>query len=231
MQLFGSGSIMQQVLDAQALLAERGISADVWSVTSYSELARDAERVERLQRMQPGAQHESYLERVLESVDGPIVACTDYMRALPASIARWVPGHFVALGTDGFGVCESRQDLRKYFEVDAASIAYAALAALRDQGRSLRKGSNHWAMGWVFSTSFPALQTPSFLDRYGLGPFTNRDRRVRRAHRKARQSASALMWCARRTLRDRFKWLFRGALQRAFENRAAQYSISTGYIR
>ncbi|SHE75391.1 pyruvate dehydrogenase E1 component [Microbulbifer donghaiensis] len=134
-QLFGSGSIMQQVLAAQALLADRGISADVWSVTSYTELARDAERAERLKRMQPEEQHTSYLQQVLGSVAGPIVACSDYMRALPASIARWVPGHYVPLGTDGFGVCESRQHLRKHFEVDAPSIAYAALAALCEQGQ------------------------------------------------------------------------------------------------
>ncbi|WP_193164879.1 pyruvate dehydrogenase (acetyl-transferring), homodimeric type [Microbulbifer hainanensis] len=133
-QLFGSGSIMQQVLEAQTLLAERGIAAHVWSVTSYTELARDAERVERLNRMAPGKKRQSYLEQVLGSVDGPIVACSDYMRALPASIARWVPGQYVTLGTDGFGVCESRQHLRKYFEVDASSIAYAALAALCDRG-------------------------------------------------------------------------------------------------
>ncbi|SDZ85461.1 pyruvate dehydrogenase (acetyl-transferring), homodimeric type [Microbulbifer marinus] len=133
-QLFGSGSIMQQVLEAQALLADRGISADVWSVTSYTELARDAERAERLRRLQPEEEHTSYLQQVLGSVAGPIVACTDYMRALPASIARWVPGSYVVLGTDGFGVCESRHHLRKYFEVDASSIAYAALAALCEQG-------------------------------------------------------------------------------------------------
>ncbi|WP_346840197.1 pyruvate dehydrogenase (acetyl-transferring), homodimeric type [Microbulbifer sp. SAOS-129_SWC] len=133
-QLFGSGSIMQQVLEAQTLLAAREIAADVWSVTSYTELARDAERVERQRRMAPEDQHESYLEQVLDSVQGPFVACTDYMRALPASIARWVPGYFVPLGTDGFGLSESRAELRKYFEVDAASIAYAALAALYRQG-------------------------------------------------------------------------------------------------
>ena len=133
-QLFGSGSIMQQVLEAQTLLAGFGISADVWSATSYTELARDAERVERLNRMEPGEKRVSYLEETLDSLEGPIVACTDYMRALPASIARWVPGPYVVLGTDGFGLCESREHLRKYFEVDAASIAYAALAALCERG-------------------------------------------------------------------------------------------------
>ncbi|MCW8127112.1 pyruvate dehydrogenase (acetyl-transferring), homodimeric type [Microbulbifer halophilus] len=137
-QLFGSGSIMQQVLEAQALLVDRGIAADVWSVTSYTELARDAERVERQKRMAPEEKRVSYLEELLGPVDGPIVAATDYMRALPASIARWVPGRYITLGTDGFGLCDSRRQLRKYFEVDVASIAYAALAALCDEGEISR---------------------------------------------------------------------------------------------
>lgn len=133
-QLFGSGSIMQEVLKAQEFLAERGIQADVWSVTSYTELARDAEQVERRNREAPGDGQRSYLQHMLSGLEGPVVACTDYMRALPASIARWVPGPYVTLGTDGFGVSESRESLRQYFEVDAASIAYAAMAALCEQG-------------------------------------------------------------------------------------------------
>ncbi|SDJ51667.1 pyruvate dehydrogenase (acetyl-transferring), homodimeric type [Microbulbifer yueqingensis] len=134
LQLFGSGSIMQQVLAAQDLLAERGVRADVWSVTSYTELARDAEQVERHNRLQPSEKRQSYLQQVLQGADGPVVACTDYMCALPASIARWLPGHYVTLGTDGFGLSESRPDLRRHFGVDAASIAYAALAALCETG-------------------------------------------------------------------------------------------------
>ncbi|KUJ84998.1 pyruvate dehydrogenase (acetyl-transferring), homodimeric type [Microbulbifer flavimaris] len=133
-QLFGSGSIMQEVLRAQELLAERGIRADVWSVTSYTELARDAERAEHQNRKEPGERCQSYLERVLSDIKGPVVACTDYMRALPASIARWVPAPYITLGTDGFGLSESRECLRRYFEVDAASIVHAAMTALCDEG-------------------------------------------------------------------------------------------------
>ncbi|WP_237065889.1 pyruvate dehydrogenase (acetyl-transferring), homodimeric type [Microbulbifer guangxiensis] len=133
-QLFGSGSIMQEVLKAQALLAAQGVRADVWSATSYTELAREADQVAQHNRINPSEQRVSYLEKTLSGIDGPVVACTDYMRALPASIAPWVPGPYITLGTDGFGVSESRECLRRYFEVDAASIACAAVAGLFEQG-------------------------------------------------------------------------------------------------
>ncbi|MEW5251182.1 pyruvate dehydrogenase (acetyl-transferring), homodimeric type [Microbulbifer sp. 2201CG32-9] len=162
-QLFGSGSIMQQVLQARELLAERGVAASVWSVTSYTELARDAERVEHRKRMEPGTGHQSRLQEALAGVEGPIVACTDYMRALPASISRWVPGPYVTLGTDGFGVCESREHLRQYFEVDAASIAYAALAALCDQGEVSGDNLRLWGTELGVFDGFPRAMENEFL--------------------------------------------------------------------
>jgi len=136
-QLFGSGSILLEVLRAQELLLERfGVSADVWSVTSYQQLRRDALVVERHNRLHPEAEPKvPYLVRALEGVSGPFITASDYLKALGDLIARWVPGRVVPLGTDGFGMSDSREALRRHFEVDAENIAIAALHALSVEGR------------------------------------------------------------------------------------------------
>jgi pyruvate dehydrogenase E1 component len=134
--LLGSGAIMRTVLDARDLLREQGVSADVWSVTSYTQLAREARETERWNRLHPEEPaREPFVERALGEARGVFVATTDYVKALPESIARWVPGDYVTLGTDGFGLSESREALRRHFEVDAASIAWAAIEALFRAGR------------------------------------------------------------------------------------------------
>jgi pyruvate dehydrogenase E1 component len=133
--LFGSGAIMTQVLGARDLLEARGISTDVWSVTSYNELCREALRVERANLLAGKADGAvPYVAQVLADEQGVFVAASDYMKALPLSISRWVPGPYVVLGTDGFGLSESRPDLRSWFEVSSRYIAWGALSALAGQG-------------------------------------------------------------------------------------------------
>ncbi len=133
--LFGSGAIMGEVLRARDLLDGLGVSADVWSVTSYNELCREGLRVEREKLLAAGgAGARPYVEELLANETGVFVAASDYMKALPLGIARWVPGPYVVLGTDGYGLSESRQDLRCWFEVSAEYVAWAAMAALHEQG-------------------------------------------------------------------------------------------------
>ncbi len=131
-QLFGSGTIMFEVLKAQGILAEKyGVAADVWSVTSYKSLYRDANDCERWNMLHPGALAKvPYVTELLKDAPGVFVAASDYMKVLPESIAQWVPGKLVSLGTDGFGRSESRASLRDFFEVDAKHIVLATLTAL-----------------------------------------------------------------------------------------------------
>jgi pyruvate dehydrogenase E1 component len=130
--LFGSGPILNEALKAQQILAEKyGIGADVWSVTSYNELRRDALAVERWNRLHPGEpERKPYLLRTLGNIEMPIIAATDYMKVVPDQIAPWLPGRLTSLGTDGFGRSDNREHLRRHFEVDGASIAAAALSRL-----------------------------------------------------------------------------------------------------
>ncbi|HZT80152.1 MAG TPA: pyruvate dehydrogenase (acetyl-transferring), homodimeric type, partial [Gemmataceae bacterium] len=134
--LLGSGPILLQALRAQEILAERfGVAADVWSATSYKELRRDALDAERWNLLHPDQPpRQSYVEQVLAKEEGVFVAASDYLRAVPEMIARWVPGGLLPLGTDGFGRSDSRQALRRFFEVDAESIAVAALYQLARRG-------------------------------------------------------------------------------------------------
>ena len=137
--LFGSGAIMTEVLRAQALLQAFGVAADVWSVTSYNELCREALHVERANLLAGDSparaeQTRPWVQQLLAGESGVFVAASDYMKALPLSISRWVPGPYVVLGTDGYGLSESRPDLRDWFEVSAEYVTWAALAALGDQG-------------------------------------------------------------------------------------------------
>src|SRR5271166_3431555 len=136
-QLFGSGTILREALRAQQILAEKyDIAADVWSATSYNELRRDALEVERWNRLHPSEpERRPYLLEALEGAEGPIVASSDYMKAVPDQIAPWLPGRLTSLGTDGFGRSENREHLRTHFEVGAEAIAAAALSRLAREGK------------------------------------------------------------------------------------------------
>jgi len=135
-QLFGSGAIMNEVLKAQEMLAERNVAADVWSITSYKALRRDGLEVERWNMLHPlEAPRQSYLSQCLADAPGVFVTASDYVKTLPDSVARWFPRPPVSLGTDGFGRSDGRQALRDFFEVDARHITFATLSALaRDDG-------------------------------------------------------------------------------------------------
>ncbi len=134
--LLGSGPILRETLRAQELLAQNfGVAADVWSVTSYKELRRDALAAERWNLLHPAEKpRASYVEQLLAKEQGVFVAASDYMKSVPEMIARWVPGGLFPLGTDGFGRSDSREALRRFFEVDAECIAVAALAQLARRG-------------------------------------------------------------------------------------------------
>jgi pyruvate dehydrogenase E1 component len=136
-RLMGSGTILREVIAAADLLAaDWQVEAEVWSATSYSELARDAAEAERFNRLHPQApQRPSHVRTCLPG-DAPIVAASDYVRAWPQLIAAHVDAPFVALGTDGFGRSDTRAALRSFFEVDRHQIVLSALTALRQQGKA-----------------------------------------------------------------------------------------------
>jgi len=135
-QLLGAGTILREVLAAADLLeSDWNVGADVWSVTSFTELRRDGIGVERHNRLHPvGNQKHSWVERCLEKTAGPVIAASDYMRTVADLIRNWVPRRYVALGTDGYGRSDTRAALRDFFEVDRSHIAVAALKALADEG-------------------------------------------------------------------------------------------------
>jgi pyruvate dehydrogenase E1 component len=137
LQLFGSGPILNETLRAQKILGEKyGLPADVWSVTSYNELRRDALRVERWNRLHPDqAEQKPYILQALTGAAGPIIAASDYMKVVPDQLAPWLPNRMVTLGTDGFGRSENREYLRRHFEVNAESIVAAALSRLARDGK------------------------------------------------------------------------------------------------
>jgi pyruvate dehydrogenase E1 component len=132
LQLFGSGPILNEALRAQAMLAEKyNIQADVWSVTSYTELRREALAVERWNLLHPAEKEKQpYIVKVLQGTEGPIVAASDYMKIVPDQLSPWLRERLVSLGTDGFGRSDNRAFLRKHFEVNAESIVAAALSRL-----------------------------------------------------------------------------------------------------
>ncbi|MEV4713254.1 pyruvate dehydrogenase (acetyl-transferring), homodimeric type [Micromonospora sp. NPDC049374] len=134
--LLASGTGMQWALKAQQLLAQDwGVAADVWSVTSWTELRRDAVECEEYNLLHPGAeQRVPYIQRKLADADGPKVAVSDWMRAVPDLISRWVPGDWTSLGTDGFGLSDTRHALRRHFHVDAESVTVATLRQLALRG-------------------------------------------------------------------------------------------------
>jgi pyruvate dehydrogenase E1 component len=136
-QLFGSGAILPEVIKAQEILeAKYNVGADVWSVTSYRELYRDGHACERWNMLHPGEpERVPYVTACLKDAPGVFVAASDYVKALPDSIDRWLPRPLVALGTDGFGRSDGRAGLREFFEVDYRYIIVAALSALARDGK------------------------------------------------------------------------------------------------
>ncbi len=135
-QLMGSGTILREVLAAAVLLNDDfGIPSDIWSVTSFNELRRDALATERWNQLHPEDEpRKSYLDNCLADRNGPFVAATDYMKIVPDQVQRWMPGRYVTLGTDGYGRSDDRDALRQFFEVDERYIAVTALKALADDG-------------------------------------------------------------------------------------------------
>ena len=135
------------------LLDQFGVGSDVWSVTSYSELRRDAQAADRWNRLNPGQPaRSSWLEDSLAGISGPFVASSDNVRLVPDQIRQWVPGEYLVLGTDGFGRSETRPDLRRHFEIDAESISIAALLGLARSG------------------DFDAARLPDAIQSLGLDP-------------------------------------------------------------
>jgi pyruvate dehydrogenase E1 component len=136
-QLMGSGTILREVIGAAEMLAEEhGVDADIWSVTSFNELRREALSVTRRNRLHPeGKPEASFVARSLQGREGPFIAATDYMTAVPDQVREWVPGRYVTLGTDGYGRSDARAALRDHFEVDRRYIVAATLAALASDGK------------------------------------------------------------------------------------------------
>lgn len=155
-QLLGSGAILREALEAAQLLeGDWNIAANVWSVTSFAELRRSGLETERTNRLKPAEQPKlCWIERCLGCFDGPVIAATDYVRAVPDLIRTWVPGRYITLGTDGFGRSDTRAALRRFFEVDRVSIALAAVSALADEGSVSRS------------------VIPEFMARYSYHPAT-----------------------------------------------------------
>jgi pyruvate dehydrogenase E1 component len=153
-QILASGTAMLAALEAQRLLAdEHDIGADVWSATSYQQLRNDALTVERWNRLHPmEIPRRPYVADALGHLEGPVVAVTDFVKAVPDQVARWVPQPFVPLGTDGFGLSDARTPLRRHFEVDAAHVAVAALEGLAQRG------------------DVKADVVADAIDRYGIDP-------------------------------------------------------------
>jgi pyruvate dehydrogenase E1 component len=135
-QILGSGPMVVEALRAQQMLADHhDVAATVWSATSYQQLRAEALKVERWNRFNPEKpKRQPYVTRALEHHEGPVIAVTDFMKAVPDQVARWVPAPFLPLGTDGFGRSDSRSALRRLFEIDAEHIVVATLAALAESG-------------------------------------------------------------------------------------------------
>ncbi|MEJ2479858.1 MAG: pyruvate dehydrogenase (acetyl-transferring), homodimeric type [Acidihalobacter sp.] len=153
-QLLGSGTILREVIAAAELLEKDfGVTADIWSATSFNELHRDGAEVERWNRLHPEQKpRECHVARKLAGRNGPFIAATDYVKTFADQIRAWVPGRYVVLGTDGFGRSDTRAQLRKYFEVDRYHVAVAALKALADEG------------------TVPAADVSKAIKLYGIDP-------------------------------------------------------------
>ena len=136
-QLLGSGPLLNEAIRAQKILAEKfGVEADVWSVTSYNELKRDAQSVTRWNRLHPDQKPRvSYIEQALSGLKGPFISTSDNVQLVAEQIRPYVPGTYTVCGTDGYGRSETREALRRHFEIDAESVAYATLITLSKEGR------------------------------------------------------------------------------------------------
>jgi pyruvate dehydrogenase E1 component len=133
-RILGSGPMLQYAREAASTLeSEHGVSSEVWSVTSYGELRRDGLDSERHNRLNPQDTRAPYASQCFGD-DTPTVAVSDYIAAVPEMIHRWVGGRYVVLGTDGFGRSDTRESLRRFFEIDTESIVLAALSALEQEG-------------------------------------------------------------------------------------------------
>lgn len=137
-QLMGSGTILREAIAAADLLAKDfNVSANIWSATSFNELAREAQAIERWNRLHPESeQKQPYVSQCFRLHPTPVIAATDYVRAYPEQIRRFIPQNYTVLGTDGFGRSDTRSQLRQFFEVDRYHIAVAALKALADEGNT-----------------------------------------------------------------------------------------------
>lgn len=153
-QLMGSGTIFREVIEAAALLeSEWGVQADLWSCPSFTELAREGQQVERWNRLHPEDQPKiSHITQCLKDRKGPAIAATDYVRLFAEQVRAYIPGTYHVLGTDGFGRSDTREKLRRFFEVDRQHIAVAALSALADLGE------------------IPRAKVSEAIQRYGLDP-------------------------------------------------------------
>jgi pyruvate dehydrogenase E1 component len=139
-QLMGSGVILREVIEASQLLeSDWSVESDVWSVTSFTELRRNALDVERHNLLNPDDEQRSFIEEQITDTESPIIASTDYMKSFSDQIANFIPNSFTSLGTDGFGRSDSREALRSFFEVDRYHVVLAALKALKDQGKIDKK--------------------------------------------------------------------------------------------
>lgn len=135
-QLLGSGALLNEAIRAREILKAYDVSADIWSATSYQLLRNDAIACERHNRLHPEEPERiPYIAEVLKGVEGPFITVSDNMKLLADFVARWVPGRFVPLGTEGFGLSDTRTALRRHFEIDAESVAIAALDGLRRDGK------------------------------------------------------------------------------------------------
>ena len=135
-RLIGSGPIMQQVLKAEKILNGLGINCDIWSATSFGGLRREAIECERWNNLNPTKKAKiPYITKVMKNKEMTTVAATDHMKAVPDMIRSWIPGKYTTLGTDGFGRSDTRENLRKYFEIDDQYIAAAAISSLLREGK------------------------------------------------------------------------------------------------
>jgi pyruvate dehydrogenase E1 component len=153
-QLMGSGTILREVIAAAEILEQDWtVDADVWSATSFNELAREAHDAERWNRLHPTEDAKvPYVEQCLKGRRGPVIAATDYIRNYAEQIRKWVPYRYEVLGTDGFGRSDTRAQLRKHFEVNRYYVVIAALKALADEGQ------------------LPAGKVAEAIKQYGIDP-------------------------------------------------------------
>ena len=154
MQLLGSGAIFREVIAAADLLRnDFGVESDLWGCPSFTELAREGHAAARWNTLHPTeAPKRPYVAQLLQETEGPVVAATDYVRTFAEQIRAYVPRRYVVLGTDGFGRSDTREKLRRFFEVDRFHVAVAALKALADEG------------------AVPAAKVAEAIQKYGVEP-------------------------------------------------------------